>query len=56
MRTITDRDLENMWKYIKVLERRIERLENNAAPTIPIYDQTNWPQDAVEGQIAIAPI
>lgn len=38
------------------LTRRVEKLENQTAPTIPIYDSTDWPQDAVEGQIVIAPI
>jgi hypothetical protein len=52
----TQSDYERLWRYAKDLEKRIERLENNAAPTIPIYDKTNFPQDAVEGQIAIAPI
>jgi hypothetical protein len=48
--------MDQLIKYIKSLERRIEKLEDNAAPTIPIYDSTNWPETAVEGQVVIAPI
>lgn len=40
---------------IVALEKRVTRLENNAAPTIPVYDSAQWPDDAVEGQIVIAP-
>lgn len=40
---------------IDKLEKRIELLENISAPTIPIYDASNWPTDAVEGQVVIAP-
>lgn len=45
--------INDIYKQIDVLARRIERLQNNAAPTVPIYDPTNFPQDAVEGQIAL---
>jgi hypothetical protein len=45
--------INDIYKQIDVLARRIERLQNNAAPTVPIYDPTNFPQDALEGQIAL---
>lgn len=34
------------------LENIVRRLQQNDSPTIPSYDQTNFPQDAVYGQIA----
>jgi hypothetical protein len=39
---------------IERLEKIVKKLQNNAAPTLPIYDSANFPQDAVEGQIVIA--
>lgn len=53
---VSDRDIELLHRRIDELEKEVQRLRNNAAPTIPIYDSANFPQDAVEGQIAIAPI
>lgn len=53
---VTDDDIKLLHKRIDELQKEVNRLKNNAAPTIPIYDSTNFPQDAVEGQIAIAPI
>jgi tetrahydromethanopterin S-methyltransferase subunit B len=47
-------DIEILLERIKKLEKRVARLESNAAPTVPIYDATNFPQDAIEGQIVIA--
>jgi len=46
-----------MEDIIKSLHDRISRLERanargSAAPTIPTYNSTNFPQDAVHGQIA----
>lgn len=52
----TQADIDFLHKRIDDLTKTVERLRNNAAPTIPIYDSTNFPQDAVEGQIVIAPI
>jgi hypothetical protein len=55
-----DRDLtvvlDEIMRQLDALRRRVESIENNAAPTIPIYDSTDWPQDAIEGQVVIAPI
>jgi 16S rRNA C967 or C1407 C5-methylase (RsmB/RsmF family) len=39
---------------IEKLEKRIKRLENRAVTTVPIYDSTNFPEDAIEGQVVIA--
>jgi hypothetical protein len=41
---------------IMQLEAKVKKLERNNIPTIPIYDNTNWPLVAVEGQIVIAPV
>lgn len=49
-------EIDELNARIERLERVVKELQNNQAPTIPIYDQTNWPQDAVEGQVVIAPI
>lgn len=45
---------------IDVLEQRISNLEktvkallNQKIPTIPLYDSSNLPSQAIEGQIAI---
>lgn len=52
-----DRDyLETLSRELDELEARVQQLEDNARPTLPIYDSTNWPPEAVEGQIVIAPI
>jgi hypothetical protein len=56
MPAINDIEYDALLKMIRDLELRIERLENQPAPTLPFYDQTNWPEDAVEGQVVIAPI
>lgn len=53
---MNDKLLDDMNKRIATLEKQVKQLQANAAPTIPIYDSTNFPQDAVEGQVAIAPI
>ena len=51
-----DRDMNDYWdRRITALEKRIKQLEENQRPTIPIYDSTNFPLEAAEGQIAIAP-
>ena len=57
MPEISQNDLDYFHKQIARLERRIVNLENNTAPTIPVYDGVtpNFPQDAVEGQIALSP-
>ncbi len=47
--------IETLFKRIAALEARVKALEENSTPTIPIYDNTNMPLNAVEGQIAIAP-
>lgn len=53
---MSDKLINDMLERIAKLEKEVKRLQANAAPTIPIYDSANFPQDAVEGQIAIAPI
>jgi len=50
------RRLNEMSDKIMALEKRVKQLERNEVPTIPIYDSGNWPDDAVEGQIVIAPL
>lgn len=35
------------------VERKVDKARSNPAPTVPIYDVSDFPQDAVEGQIAI---
>lgn len=40
---------------IDAIERMLQSKLNNPAPTIPQFDQTNFPQDAVPGQIATDP-
>jgi hypothetical protein len=47
--------LDDYGKRISQLEAKVKSLERNNIPTIPIYDNTNWPDNAVEGQIVIAP-
>lgn len=53
---VTDDDIKLLHQRIDALENEIRRLRNQNAPTVPIYDSNNFPQDAVEGQVAIAPI
>lgn len=53
---MSDKLINDMLNRIAVLEKQVKKLQSNAAPTLPIYDSTNFPQDAVEGQVAIAPI
>lgn len=36
------------------LAKEIQKLRNQSAPTVPIYDQDQFPIDVVEGQIALA--
>jgi hypothetical protein len=43
-------------KRVVELEKRVKQLERVTAPTIPIYDNNNWPLYGVEGQIVIAPV
>src|SRR5574338_440379 len=38
---------------IEQLERHVGLARNVQRPTVPIYDNTDYPQDAVEGQIAV---
>jgi hypothetical protein len=52
---MNDKLLDDLAKRVLLLEKQVKALQANAAPTIPIYDSTNFPQDAVEGQIVIAP-
>jgi hypothetical protein len=42
-----------LFKRIVKLENEVKRLKNVSAPTVPIYDPTNFPQDAINGQVAI---
>lgn len=42
--------INDLYNRIDTLTRRIERLQNNAVPSLPILDPTNFPQDAIEGQ------
>ena len=51
-----ERQWDEAMRRIVALEKRVKQLEGKNAPTIPIYDKTNWPIDAVEGQVVIAPI
>lgn len=52
-----DRDyLETLARQIKTLEKEIQRIKNNQRPTVPVYDTAQWPIDAIEGQVVIAPI
>lgn len=48
--------LDDLAKRVAKLEKQMKAVQSNPAPTIPIYDSTNFPQDAVEGQIAIVPL
>lgn len=53
---MSDKLIDDLAKRVAVLEKQMKAVQNNPAPTIPIYDSANFPPDAVEGQIAIAPI
>lgn len=46
--------INNIYSKIDDLQRRIERIQNNPAPTFPIYNPATFPQDSIEGQIALA--
>ena len=48
--------LETLSRRIRELEARIQKLENANTPCVPIYDKTNFPTDAIEGQVAIAQV
>lgn len=48
-------EVEAAHRRIDALERIIKTKINNPAPTVPQYDQFNFPQDAAPGQIATDP-
>lgn len=45
--------IEEAHRRIAELERELNRIANNSAPTVPIYDPDHLPQDAVNGQVAV---
>jgi len=47
-------DLDRLWRAYEDLEKRVRNIENNARPTVPIYNSAQFPLQAVEGQVAIA--
>lgn len=53
-----DRDyLETLTRRLNGLKKRVLAIENNSRPTLPFYDNNNWPPEAAEGQWVIgAPI
>lgn len=44
-------DIDFLFSRLVQVERKLGRLI--AAPTFPIYDTTNTPNDAIAGQVAI---
>lgn len=48
--------VELLQQQIDALKQDVARMKNNRVVTVPIYDSTNFPAQAVEGQLAIAPI
>lgn len=46
--------LEPLYRELKEAKARISQLENKSIPTVPSYDPGNFPQDSVEGQIAVS--
>jgi hypothetical protein len=51
---ITKTDFELIMDKLIKIEKRLDQLENNRRPTIPIYDAANMPAEGAEGQIVIA--
>jgi hypothetical protein len=54
-RPIPNDPFDLIMSQLDELESQIEELQNNRAPTVPFYDSANWPAQAVEGQVVIAP-
>lgn len=50
---IGDDDIQWLMNQMRILKRRVSQLENDRNPTLPIYDSTNFPIDAVNGQVAL---
>lgn len=48
----TQDPFDTLYQQLDVLSGRIKELEVNSIPTVPVYDWSNPPQDAVEGQVA----
>jgi hypothetical protein len=44
---------DRVWNFVRGLEAKIKGLDNNAQPTVPVYDPTHFPLNAIEGQIAL---
>lgn len=45
--------LEPVYRELRDLRSEINQLKNKSIPTMPTYDSTGFPQDAVEGQLAV---
>ncbi len=45
--------LDPLYREIRELKRRVDSLENLSIPTMPKYDPNDFPQDSVEGQVAL---
>lgn len=47
---------EVLQQQIDALKARVETLENQRRPSLPIYDSANFPAVAQEGEVCIAPL
>lgn len=56
MNAVEQREFDQLAARVEKLERIVQENLVNRAPSLPIYDQTNWPLDAFEGQVVIAPV
>jgi hypothetical protein len=45
-------DLDYLAEGLNYVEKKSGQTANQKTPTIPIYDSANWPDDAVDGQLA----
>lgn len=42
-----------VYRRINELQKQVDSLQNLSIPTVPTYDPDNFPQDSVDGQLAI---
>lgn len=46
-------DDNDIYNRLSILEYRLRELKQNSSPTVPTYNPSSLPQDAVAGQIAV---
>lgn len=51
--TVILSDAHDVATQMRMLRKRMFQMENNKNPTLPVYDSTNFPQESVQGQVAL---